>query len=197
MQDAARRHDENWKVPANFRAELKKDVYMYLLSPKCPSYVQSACNIMMDHCRRSHVRMHLEEEWFDDETKRAEIFSTISRTLTDRRNFVQNKLLFSMPSRAPYPAPTYTSQCMIYGCSWEKYLTSNLVVVQGKFTLKPWPFEYDLSHWVRYAFLREIMRQHSQLGDTTVTNAQGKEEKVPKEYFLYVDHCMKAAKEEH
>ncbi|EJU01978.1 hypothetical protein DACRYDRAFT_22388, partial [Dacryopinax primogenitus] len=117
MQDAARRHDKNWKVPTSFRAELKKD--MYLLSPKCPSYVQSACNIMM----------------------------------------------------------------------LEKYLMSNLVVVQAKFTLKPWLFDYDLSHW--------IMRQHSQLSDTTITNAQGKEEKVPKEYFLYVDHCMKAAKEEH
>ncbi|KZT60629.1 hypothetical protein CALCODRAFT_480526 [Calocera cornea HHB12733] len=69
--------------------------------------------------------------------------------------------------------------------------------VQKELTITAYPFEFEVAHWARLAFMRATLRVHLRDAGKVVTNDDGTKETVPKEYWTYLDECLKAAKADH
>ncbi|KZT58020.1 hypothetical protein CALCODRAFT_508442 [Calocera cornea HHB12733] len=76
-------------------------------------------------------------------------------------------------------------------------LSGTLADAQKELTIPAYAFEFDTPHWTRLAFIRATLRVHIKDGGTTVQNDDGTSERIPKEFWQYLDDCLKAAKSRH
>ncbi|KZT50730.1 hypothetical protein CALCODRAFT_513131 [Calocera cornea HHB12733] len=188
----ARNINQKWVIPINTQTEIAKEIYAYLLSHKCPAYVQSATQIMT----RCSVRMHLDASVFKSTPQLRELQQWIVKRMGERRSWILKKIHVLTPHHHnPTTSPVDDNNTS----NWKlrSTLDGTLAQLQKELTIPSYGYEFEIAHWIRYAFMRETLRVHLANAGTEVRNDDGTSEMVPKDFWGYLDDCLKAAKIRH